>query len=72
MVHGIRNLLQYQSWVVRVNIYVGGGRIAFTKRFYLNWVWKSIFKFEATSNRSPSNLNAEIIFYIFEVLGACY
>ena len=30
---GFWNLLQYRSWGVRINIYVGGGGIAFTKRF---------------------------------------
>ena len=33
LVHGIRNLLQYRSWMVRVNNYVGGSGIGLTKRF---------------------------------------
>ena len=68
LVHGIRDLLQYRSLVVRDNIYVGGAELLLVKglkvplfKLSVKSRKSTIFKFEAISISRPSNLNALII-----------
>ena len=69
LVHGIRNLLQYRSCVVRVNIYVGGGLLLLkglkVPLFKLSVKSRksTIFKFEAISICRSSNLNALLLYF---------